>query len=266
MKNLLFPLLALLLLSACTKVIDIDLNSSSPQIAIEAQLLEGIHDFTVRITQTGNYFSTDAPLTVADATVSLQRGAESPIELNNVGNGNYEIPNYVATANTPYVLTVNAGGSVYQASSFLPKPVALDTLVVEVADQPPFGAADADSFQIVCHFQDPAAETNFYRIKTVVNGIPHSKGEYLLVIDDRLINGNYIQIPIFTDAFELNDQVEVELVSMDAQMYDYFNTLSLLVGNGNSSAAPANPKTNWSGGALGYFGAFSISRKTVVVR
>jgi hypothetical protein len=86
-----------------------------------------------------------------------------------------------------------------------------------------------------------------------------------LVIEDRYSVGAYYKLPIFTDSFEQNDSVDVELVSISHAMFDYFNTLALLV-DGSGSPAPTNPSSNWSGGALGYFGAFSVSKQTIFVR
>lgn len=266
MIKILFPIATILLMASCQKVIDVDLNSATPRIVIEAALQENTVGFTVHITQTGNYFGTDQPKTINTATVTLKKGTDNPITLANEGNGIYTAASYVAEKGKSYLLTVIVDGTTYEATSYLPVPVPLDELVVQVSDQPSFGSPQADSFQVFCHFQEPLAEANFYRIKTIVNDIPSNKGENLLVLEDRLTNGNYIRIPVFTETYKLNDKVEVELVSMDAKMYDYFNSLSGLVSNGNSSAAPTNPNTNWSGGALGYFGAFSSSKKTVIVQ
>jgi hypothetical protein len=50
---------------------------------------------------------------------------------------------------------------------------------------------------------------------------------------------------------------------MDRVMYDYFQTLAeVWIYNevtDFTDATPANPNTNWSGGALGYFGAFNAT-------
>ena len=141
----------------------------------------------------------------------------------------------------------------------------LESLSADVSDSNPFSSSGADSFEVVLHFQDPLADLNFYRIKSTVNGIPRSAGEKLLVLDDRYSAGVYFTLPIFTDSYELRDSVDVELVSMSKAMYDYFATLALLV-DGSGSPAPTNPTSNWSGGALGYFGAFSVSKNSILVK
>ena len=60
-------LAAVALLNSCTKVIDINLNEADPKIVIEAELISGTHDFTVKITKTTDFFNPGQPVTVADA-------------------------------------------------------------------------------------------------------------------------------------------------------------------------------------------------------
>ncbi len=265
MKNILFAMLAIALLNSCTKVIDINLNEADPKIVIEAELVSGTQDFMVKITKTSDFFNPGETVTVTDATVFLNKGTDAALHLTNDGNGMYSLKNFTATENTSYFLSVNAEGKTYEATDFLPKKVFLDSLSVSVPENNPFNPSGADSFEIVLNYQDPLFDLNFYRIKSTVNGIPRSAGEKLLVIEDRYSAGAYFTLPIFTDTYELNDSVNVELVSMSQAMFDYFTTLALLV-DGSGSAAPTNPSGNWSGGALGYFGAFSVSKQTILVK
>jgi hypothetical protein len=268
MKNILFALAAIIvsaLLNCCTKVIDINLNDAASKIVIEAELVSGTQDFTVKISKTSDFFNPGQPLTVSDAVVFLKKGAEASLNLTNEGNGIYALKNFTATQNTSYFLSVTADGKTYEATDFLPKNVPLDSLTVSSLENNPFNPSGADSFQIFVNYQDPLADLNFYRIKSTVNGIPRSEGVKLLVIEDRYSVGAYFRLPIFTDSYELNDKVDVELVSMSHAMFDYFTTLALLV-DGSGSPAPTNPSSNWSGGALGYFGAFSVSKRSILVK
>jgi hypothetical protein len=266
MKNILLAMLAIALLNSCTKVIDINLNEADSKIVIEAELVSGTQDFMVKITKTSDFFNPGQPVTIVDAAVFLKKGTDNePLNLTNDGNGIYILKNFTATENTSYFLSVTAEGKTYEATDFLPKNVPLDSLTVGVPENNPFNPSGADSFEIVVNYQDPQDDLNFYRIKSTVNGIPRSEGVKLLVIEDRYSAGAYFTLPIFTDSYELNDSVEVELVSMSRAMFDYFTTLALLV-DGSGGAAPTNPSSNWSGDALGYFGAFSVSKQTILVR
>ncbi|MDB5281012.1 MAG: hypothetical protein JWO06_87, partial [Bacteroidota bacterium] len=64
------------------------------------------------------------------------------------------------------------------------------------------------------------------------------------------------------------DVARVDLMSIDANTYKYFTVIRSVSGSGNpiSTATPQNPPTNIVGGALGYFSAYPIRSKTIVVQ
>ncbi len=265
-KKLLFAI-PFVALAACTKVINPDLNSADPRLVIEAELVGGRTSFEVKISRTGDYFGTSQPTPVTDATVTLTETGGSSFALANAGGGRYTLDSYTGKEGTSYTLTVETGGETYTAVSQMPVAVPLDSLTFKVKDQPPFGSLPADSLDVYLHFKDPVGVGNYYRFRSTVNGVPHLEGDKLELIDDRLVDGNQIQIPLWVDSFEANDSVRVELISMDRAGYDYFNTLLLIVSDqGGGSAAPTNPTSNWSGGALGHFSAVAVSEKTRVLR
>lgn len=267
MKKIFLPIITLLAFASCTKVIDVNLNSVTPQFVIEGALMEGTQDFKVRITKTGDYFNPTKPTPITNATVSLRKGNGTAVALKHESEGVYKTLGYTAQSSAEYNLTVTIDGKVFDATSFMPKAVLLSDLDSEILPELNRDTdLKADTFQINCYFKDPENVANYYRVKTIANGVAKDKGGDLLVVEDRLSQGKDIILPIFTSVFKLNDKVEVELLSIDRKMFDYFNTLSNLIGNDGGGAAPANPLSNWSGGALGYFGAFSSSKKTIVVR
>ena len=54
------------------------------------------------------------------------------------------------------------------------------------------------------------------------------------------------------------DSLRVEMQNIDPGVYEYFRTLNLILSsNPVVTTTPANPKSNFSGGALGYFSAHS---------
>ena len=62
------------------------------------------------------------------------------------------------------------------------------------------------------------------------------------------------------------DQVTVDMLCLDPAVYKYWYSLDRgATGGGISGATPANPVTNISGGALGYFSAHTLQSKTMVV-
>lgn len=254
MKNLIYIVGLAGILASCTKVIDIDLNNANPQIAIEANLQEGTHDFTTNISLTGNYFGGN-PAQVSGATVELFDGTNN-YTLTETTNGNYRLSAFTALPGITYTLTVTANGKTYTASSTMPNPVVLDTLTYQYQ---PASAFNEEGYFLFLNFQDPQ-EANFYRGIITVNAEPTKDITDLYIFDDEFTNGNYIIIPVFGEIYELNDNVAVDLYSLSEASYNYYETLSQITGNsGGGNVAPANPNSNWSNNALGNFNTYSIS-------
>ena len=57
----------------------------------------------------------------------------------------------------------------------------------------------------------------------------------------------------------------IEMLGIDEAVYKYWYSLHFNGGDGGILLLPANPVTNVSGGALGYFSAQTIDRKSVIV-
>jgi hypothetical protein len=115
--------------------------------------------------------------------------------------------------------------------------------------------------EIHCFFKDPL-EKNFYRIKVFKNDSINTENYRLF--DDQYTNGEHTEIRVAFASEPAN--YRVELISLDKSTYGYYRTLEdLLNTNPFFGSTPANPDTNLSNGALGYFGACAISTKTIVV-
>ncbi len=114
-------------------------------------------------------------------------------------------------------------------------------------------------------FFDPADVQNNYLFFLYVNG-KKDKG-FGNVFNDNFINGVRNQRPIIGGQdFKVTskDVITVEMQCIDKSAYDYFYSLDQITGNGNS-ATPANPVSNITGGALGYFSAHTVRKATAVI-
>jgi hypothetical protein len=62
------------------------------------------------------------------------------------------------------------------------------------------------------------------------------------------------------------DTLEVKMYCVDKNIYNYFFSLGQITGNNSfNSASPANPNSNLSNGALGYFSAHTVARQKLLV-
>ncbi len=113
------------------------------------------------------------------------------------------------------------------------------------------------STSAIANFQDPAGIANYYTFTEYVNG---QAIDQTFNFSDRLSDGKYIRRQLFNDSSYINpgDQVIIEMHCVDSQVWQYFNTLGQAKGNNSQAVTPANPLSNISNNALGYFSAQTV--------
>ncbi|MEL7221136.1 MAG: DUF4249 domain-containing protein [Bacteroidota bacterium] len=267
MKSPSFLIICLCLFSfSCEKVIELDLEDSDRQIVIEAQLQAGNNQFTVLVSQSSNYFSNEAPVLISDAKVVLYDNSNSSINLPLLKAGEYggEIN---AEAGMTYSLEVELDGQVYQANTTVPTPVLLNTLDTTFLEATAFFD---EGYQVVSRFEDDPLTENYYRVLHAIDEVWQKDGTDLQVTNDRFFNGSEnARLPVFNHIFSSGEIITVTLQHLDKVSFEYFNSLANIVGDGQGpnggTAAPGNPPSNWSGDALGYFGAVAGDTRSILL-
>jgi hypothetical protein len=249
----------LLTLTSCTKVIELDLKNTEKQVVIEGTVTDQPGPQTVRVGVSAGFYESGIGEVISNATVTLSDNNSTPESLTYVGNGLYQTRNIKGVAGHTYTLTVTANGRQYVAQSTLPASVSLDRLTTE---NMPFGSGKS----VYANFTDPAGVKNYYRWVLTVNG---KKQNDVFVFDDRLNDGRTTRQALRStnnnaDEIKTGDRVSVEMQCLDPVLYEYFRGLAQVVGS-DQAATPANPTTNLSGGALGYFSATSVSTQQLTV-
>lgn len=262
MKKILFAIIVLSSLIACQKVIDVDLNDADPKVVIEANYIGSDSLVKVRVTKTSSFFDTNPSPVIDNAVVTLIDEGGAATVIPSTGNGYYELSNYIPQFNTTYTLTVATDVStVYTAQCYLPSPVQLQPIVAEYI---PPGIFSGDGGHVaLIRFNDPADTVNFFGAVQGKNGIWEDSLSSLLVQDDILTDGNFVERPLFNIIYQSGDTAMMELRSIDESIFNYI--IQAQSADDPNSAAPGNPTSNWDNGALGYFSAYSYSRQSLVI-
>lgn len=250
--------------SSCEKVIDVDLADSKEAIVIEAQVTNTSMPFTVKISKTAPYFGTEPNKPVSGAKVSIKSEKGIQKSFSEVSPGLYTYDKITAFPNRLYILTVEYGGVTYTAQSFMNESVSISDLSLSYFD----GLGFLESgYRINTFIRDPADVENYYRIKYFVNGKASSSMSGISLYSDLLFNGKGIGLGQRSLVFKETDTVTVELQSIDKAAYDYFSTLESISGlDLMQTVSPANPISNFNNGALGYFSAYTLDRKTIFIK
>jgi Domain of unknown function (DUF4249) len=263
MKQIITITMMSILFTACEKEINIDLNSSNPQIIIEGVITNQPGPYFVKITKTVNFSGGNNYPLVSNAIVIVSDNLGNAETLTEISPGIYQINTIAGIPGRTYNLSVSAEGKTYNAISTMPYPINLDTLKFI-----PFsGPGSGDNYSTIPIFADPSIAGNNYRFLLTVNGI---LDESYIVFNDNATNGTVNQRPIFSPETEvkLGDSVKVEMRCIDVNTYTYFYTLSQITGGGlGGGTTPSNPPNNITGDkALGYFSAHTTQSRIQIVQ
>ncbi len=244
-------------LTSCEKVIQLNLNNSAPKVVIQGTVNDQPGPYFVKISRTVNFQDTNNYPPVTGANVVISDNAGQSELLTESEPGTYKTSGLKGIAGRTYNLSVKTGSETFQSVAYMPYPVKIDS--ISFAPSPFSGRLTT-----YIRFDDPADTVNFYRFVYFVNNV-EKKGYYTM--DDELFKGATIKYAMMgrgTDGVKLvvGDKVTVWSESIDKGVYDYFRTAS---NDNEQSASPANPVSNISNGALGYFNVCSVRKISATV-
>ncbi|WP_316799845.1 DUF4249 domain-containing protein [Pedobacter frigidisoli] len=265
MKQLIFILCMVVCFSSCKKIISIDTENAPPQIVIEAKINDRLIDQQIRITKTVGYTDASIYPTVSGATVSVSDSRGNNYVFRETAAGVYT-NRMRGIYGVTYTMNIVAEGQTYTASSKMPNLVRMDS--IGIISNTFFGNERRTT---AAYLVDPANETNFYRFTLNRNGINSNR---IYVSNDRLTNGNKLRIQLYFNAEDdededllSGDKVAVEMEGIDSNVFDYWYALSSQSGRGpNQGTTPANPTSNISNDALGYFSVNTYQKITATVK
>lgn len=259
-----FLLLFVLITPGCEQIIDIDLVAVNPVLVIEADLSSPEGVLNVEISRTANYFESGPALKVDDAIVHLEnaQGRQEIAELK--GNGLYQMGDIMSEPGHSFKLLVELDGVSYEAKSTVSDPVEIDSVSYS------YYAGDSffrPGYRFNLQFKDPPGVKNYYRVKVYKNGYLFNRPNDLVVFDDADLDGKSMTIRLHSQYYlEKGEKAVFELLSIDRHAWEYFRSFGDLLNAGPDSPSPANPVSNFNNKAMGYFYAWSCSRKEVMIK
>lgn len=259
-----------LLIISCEKVIEIDLPGNEPALVIEGYL-EKDSLCVVQLSSTIDIFDGKTPDFITDAVITISDNQGTTETLLYQDFGRYKGTLLRGQIGNTYTLSVQVNNQEYKASSTILSAVPIDSIQVKEGSDIIFiGAGGEDYKSVYVHYTDPSTTPNNYLLKFLY--IPNSNNDNAYSLDRTYLrnddnkNGLPDSAFLFSQPLQTGDIIIAELRSIDQAVFDYYFSIEdALVGNSFTSAAPANPKSNFSNGALGYFGAWSKEVEFFVV-
>ncbi|CAA7196535.1 DUF4249 domain-containing protein [Chryseobacterium potabilaquae] len=264
MKNIIFILISLLLLTSCQKEIDLDLEDQSRNIVIEGNITDQPGPYFVKITKSVAFTQPNQYPVIANAVVEVSDNTGQSETLQYMGNGIYQTIDFEGVPGRTYTLKIQAEGKEYTAQSNMPEAVPFEGL-----EQDSFIIGGKTEYELLPIFTDPPALGNRYLFSISIND---KTKKTFQVFSDNINNGMPNQRPLFLpddddDEVKVGDIIHVEMQCIDEKIYTFYSALiELSEGGADGGITPANPPSNINNGALGYFSAHTIRKNSIIIQ
>ncbi|NOR34197.1 MAG: DUF4249 family protein [Bacteroidales bacterium] len=279
-RSVLILIAALILATACTEKIDIELDSTYARLVVEGAVTSDSLNHYILLSITSNYFSNRPSPKVQDAVVELSFGNETmQLIENDTVPGRYETPHaFRGTIGTSYDLNISqldvdqdGQEEVYHASSTMPGGAVLEKIEIKYYSSPV-----ASGYTVFMYLYHTAEIREWFGFKLIKNGILLSTTleQYSVLSDEIFDSGYFPGFPVGFLSDDENDEVvypgdtiTFELNCIEQSYYNFVSEAQLEIA-GNFplfSGPPSNVVSNIDNGAMGTFTAYSIQRYSVIM-
>ena len=274
MKKYILILSAIALFTACSEVVELDINDTDPVVIIDGLVTNEYKNHYVKISRSINYYDPGTSTPILNATVSVSDGKTTYNYIHNPtafeeNDGVYfsSVP-FAGEAGKTYALSVSVDGATYTAEDNLYPVTAIDSLSVIVNDDEFEEPERKDYFyEILFYAHEPQETEDFYLFKFYRNDtIVYDSPTDIYFSNDDLLAEEINGIPT-ASFYKSGDIAKVEMYSISNAGFIYYNDLiNLLQSDGGMfGSPPVNPRTNVKGGALGFFQTSSMVFETIKV-
>lgn len=274
-KILLLMFLPALVIFSCTERINIELDESYSRLVVDGSVTNENTFHSVILSKTSSYYFNQPPIMVTGAGVTVSDGVSTWF-LVEVAPGVYRTATKMTgDPGRTYTLNIKldtpvGGYSDYSASSVLYNTPVIDSLrLIFHPDWSKYGLCEVNAF-----LQEPEGN-DYYRFMISRNSVLVTDTLYeWYVTDDRLLAGGYasgatIGMLDQGDPSQLigkGDTVTAEINGITEEYADFITQAQEELRGSNPlfSGPRANIKGNISNGAIGFFSAYSVYRRSVI--
>lgn len=252
-----------IILISCQDVIEIDLNSVEPKVVIEAKLYDQFYPANVLLTKTNNFFDSAEFITISGAQIFIRDEAGNQVQLHETDtlSGFYTADNFFGEIGKTYYLEIIAEEDTFTSSAEMRPAFQIDSVksFYHGNEIPYF----EEGYELNCFIKDSAGINDFGMLNIYKN---FRKSNNIYLYDDTYTDGSSFNFRFIPEIFQEGDTALIEILTCDSEVYEYLYTYAEIASEFfQDSGTPYNPTTNIEGGALGYFGVFSLNGALAII-
>ncbi|NOX47113.1 MAG: DUF4249 domain-containing protein [Chlorobi bacterium] len=275
LRKAFFVAIATFFLTSCTERIDIELDTTFSRLVIEGLVTTDTTSHQVMLSWSTDYYNPETPEGVSNAVVTIDDGFEIvTLQESTERAGLYETaPDYFGVVGRTYTLNVDLAEPIneiynFTATNELNYVAPIDSITLGYREH--FRA-----YEVKIYAQDPPT-TDFYAFNIFKNNIHITDTiKKVSITDDQFFNGNYTNgAPVYflrdddpVDKVFVGDTIILQMSGITETYFNFIKDVQSETFEFNNplfSGPPANISTNLSGGAMGFFAAYSSSYSMVI--
>ncbi len=263
-------LVVIFFLTSCEETIQLDLEQAGQRIVIEGLLTNRAQDQYVRVTRTLDFYQAGRPENVTDAAVSVRDDMGNTYAYVQAEPG-YYIPDGTlqGQVGATYTLTVQVGQAVYESEDQLLPVADVDSISYMLNNNPGQTRIDKGHlYDLLLYLKEPKETEDYYLFKFYRNdSLTYTNSNDIYILSDEILSESIFGFPGPVYYAE-QDTARMEMFSVSRDGYLFYSDLTNLLfsDGGLFGPVPANPRSNISNGALGFFQVSAVISEEVIIR
>ena len=258
--------------SSCEEVINIEVEQAPSQLVIDGLVTDEDTIHVVHISLSAGFDGTvpvevkNAIVEVSDNLGNVYNYTHNPEGYDSLAGYYYSDQKYVGVENGIYQLDVTVGNESFTAVDTLRGVTAIDSLSIRIDEQAVNDSEnDGKIYQVLLYGQEPQETIDFYYFKFYRDSLLEVDNN-IYVFDDKVLGSSLDGLPS-PILFREGELAGVEIYGITRVQFVYLSDLANILNNdgGMFSPPPANPRSNISGGALGFFQVSGLNRASILI-
>jgi hypothetical protein len=272
MKKFIIPILFIsAVLVSCEETIDLDLGQTPSRVVIEGLVTNVEGKNYVRISKSIGFYDVGSSTAINNAIVTIADDQGQQIQFGNSDeNGMYlPAPSFSGQVGRTYKLTIQIDNEVYEATDEMMPVTQFDSINYQInKDELDDPNEKGKVYELVMFAPEPHDRKDYYLFKFYRNDSLKIYNTTDIYFSDDTILGERIDALTSPVYFGEGDAAEIQMLSLTRKGYLYYNDLSFLINSdgGMFSPPPANPRTNISNNALGFFQVSAMDTAKLVIK
>jgi hypothetical protein len=281
--NILYRAILLLGLTACEKIVQLEIPSSDPELVVEGQITNKKDLWKIKLSTSQAYFNQDEVTEVSSATVTIMGSDGSSSTLLHTDTGMYvSTDSLQCVVGVTYTLNINYNGKEYSAAEKMPNGFPID--LIESYYLPEANGFIQEGYYVFIQGKDNDYKGDSYQWKFYRNDTLKDNFGKILENDEfgtvSFLNQNIdpddplggiaqgILPRPFPFILDPGDTIRLEQYNLSPTYYQYILDLSAQLSRSGSpfDPPPTNPINNISNNGLGYFSVAHYTDAEIIIK